>query len=63
MTQFQAVVAMSTRRLVGKADFVQDGIHEITGTITRERSAGSIGTMRSGSKPKNKNTGLGVAKP
>jgi hypothetical protein len=53
---------MSARWLTGEAEFVQHRIHKEAGAIASKGAAGSIGTMRAGSKSKDENAGVGIAK-
>ena len=62
VAEFQAIIAMSASWLAGEAQLVQHRIHEIAGAISSKGAARSIGSMRAGSKPKDENTGAGIAK-
>ena len=55
------IVFGHTVRLVCKACIVEDGVHEIAGSVTRKWSSGSVCTMSSGSKSENKHTGSRIS--
>jgi len=62
VAQAQAVVASDTTRLRRQTQRVQDGIHEIPGTITGEGSPGAVGAMRPWRKAQNKDACSWVTK-
>ena len=47
--------------MVGKAKFMQDWIHEITGSISGEGASGSVGPMGAGREAKDEDTGTEIA--
>ena len=57
----ETVVAGDACRLAGKAEFVQDGIHEVAGAVAGEGSAGAIGPVGSGREAEDENAGAWVA--
>jgi hypothetical protein len=42
---------------------MKNGIHEVSGTVSREGSAGAVGSMSTGSQPKDKNARPRVTEP
>ena len=54
MAELEAVVARDGGGLVGEAEVVEDGVHEVAGTVAGEDAAGTICPMRAGSKAENK---------
>jgi len=40
---------------------VEDGVHEVAGAIARERAAGTVGSMGSGSQAEDEDAGARVA--
>ena len=53
--------AMDGAGLVGEAELVEDGVHEVAGAVAGEGAAGAIGTVGSGSEAEEENAGAGVA--
>src|SRR5215471_9973395 len=62
MTQSEVVIAGDSLRLGCKADFVKDGVHKVTGSVSGEGAAGSIGSMGPRSQAKDEDTGTGITK-
>ena len=60
MAELQTIVDRDGTSFVGKAELMQDRIHEVAGAIAGEDAAGSIGAMGSRSKPKDENAGAWV---
>src|SRR3981081_2725501 len=48
--QLQAIVAVSCCRLIGKAAFIENRIHELAGSIACEWASCAVGAVGSGSK-------------
>jgi hypothetical protein len=61
MAKLEAVVAMDGTGLAGKAQLVEDGIHEVAGTIAGEGPAGAIGSVSAGCEAQDKNAGERVS--
>ncbi len=61
MAETQSVVAGDSTGLGGKAKLVQDGKHEISRAIAGEVAAGAIGSVGSGCKAEDEDTGAWVA--
>ena len=61
MAELEAVVAGGGVRLVGEAELVEDGVHEVAGAVAGEGAAGAIGAVRSGGKADDEDAGAGVA--
>lgn len=61
VTELKAIIAINGARLGRQAKFVQDGIHEVAGTIPGKRAASTIGSVSAGGQAENKNAGAGVA--
>ncbi len=61
MTELEAIVAGDRFGFTGKAEVVKNWIHEVAGSVTGERTAGSIGTMSAGSESKDQDTGARIA--
>ena len=63
MSKFEAIVAVDGAGLVGEAEFVQDGVHEVTGAVAGKGSAGSIGSVGSRREAEDEDAGAGSPKP
>ena len=62
VSQLEAVVAVDGARFAGEAEFVQDGVHEVTVAVAGEGSAGSVGSVGAGGEAEDEDSGPGVAK-
>lgn len=60
VTELEAVVAGDGERAVGKAEVVEDGVHEVAGAVAGEGTAGAVGTMCTGGESKDQDAGFGV---
>jgi hypothetical protein len=54
MAEFEAVVAGDGGGLVGEAEVVEDGVHEVAGAVAGEDAAGAVGPVGAGSKAEDK---------
>lgn len=61
VAQLQAIVARCPSRLIGKASLVQDGVHEVAGTISGKRSTGAVGSVGSWSQSEDEDAGTRIA--
>src|SRR5215813_4541203 len=61
IVKFQAVTAMSGRRLRGKARLVKNAIEEVPGAVAGKGTAGPVGAVRSRSQRQNQQARLGIA--
>jgi hypothetical protein len=61
VAEAEAVVAGDGVWLGGEAEFVEDGIHEISGAIAGEGAPGAVGSVSSGGEAEDENAGLRVA--
>ena len=52
----------TARGLVGEAQIVEDGVHEVARAVAGEDAAGAVGSVGSGSEAKDEDAGAGVAK-
>jgi hypothetical protein len=62
MAKLEAVVAVDGSRFAGQAEFMQDGIHEITGAVAGKGPAGAVCPVRPWSKAENEDPSAWVAK-
>ena len=62
MAKLEAVFAVDCTRFAGKAEFMEDGVHEVAGAVSGEGTAGAVGPMSAGRESKNEDPGAGVAK-
>lgn len=60
-TQFKAVVAADGYGLAGQAEFVEDRVHEVAGAVSREGTAGAVGSMGAWGEAEHEDAGVGVA--
>lgn len=60
--KFQAIVAVSPRRLTGETKFMEYRIHEVAGAVTGEGATRSVGSMRTGCESENEHMSMGIAK-
>ena len=61
VAQFETVIAGDRARLAGEAEVVEDGIHEVAGTIACEGSACAISAVGSGGESEDEDAGAGIA--
>jgi len=61
VAKLEAIVAVDGAGLGGQAKFMQDWIHEVTGTIASKGAASTVGSVGAGGKAENENAGSGVA--
>jgi hypothetical protein len=52
VAEFKAVIAGDSERFGGETEIVEDGIHEVSGAVAGEGTAGAIGTVGPGSESK-----------
>jgi hypothetical protein len=50
VAKLEAVVAGDSERFVGETEIVEDRVHEVSGAIAGEGSAGAVGTVGAGSE-------------
>src|SRR5882757_4255272 len=60
VAEFETVVAGDGFGAVGEAQIVEDGVHEVSGTVAGEGPAGAIGTMSARGESKNKHPGTRI---
>jgi hypothetical protein len=58
----EAVVAGDGAGLIGKAEFMEDWVHEVAGAIAGEWSAGAVGAVGAGGEAEDEDAGAGVTK-
>ncbi len=61
VAQLEAIVSGDAFGLVGEAELVQDGVHEVAGAVAGEGTAGAVGTVGSGSEAEDQDAGAGVS--
>jgi hypothetical protein len=61
VAEFEAVVAVDCAGLAGEAELVQDGVHEVTGAIACERTAGAVGSVGAWREAEDEDAGVWVA--
>ena len=61
VAEFEAVVAMQSAGFGGKAEGIEDGIHEVAGAVAGEGASGAVGTVGSGGEAQDEDAGFGVA--
>jgi hypothetical protein len=52
VAKLEAVVAGDSERFGGKTEIVEDGVHEVSGAVAGEGTAGAVGTVGAGSESK-----------
>jgi hypothetical protein len=62
MAKLEAVVAVDGPGLAGQAEFMQDGVHEITGAVAGKGPAGAICSVRPRGKAENEDPSAWVTK-
>jgi hypothetical protein len=62
MAKPQTIVAADGVRFGGKTKVVQDGIHEVAGSVAGEGATGAVGTVCTGSEAKDEDAGTVIAK-
>ena len=61
VAEFEAVVAGDSERFGGETEIVEYGVHEVSGAVAGEGTAGAIGTVGAGSESKNQDTSAWVS--
>lgn len=61
IAEFQAIIAIDGALLGGETEFMEDGVHEVAGAVSSERTAGAIGSMGTGSEPQKQNSGARIS--
>jgi len=61
VTELETVVLRDALGLIGEADVVEDGVHEIAGAVAGEDAAGAVGAVRSGGQAEDVDAGGGVS--
>ena len=61
LAELEAIVLADGDGLAGKAELVEDWVHEVAGAIAGERAAGTVGSVGSGSEAEHQDAGVGVA--
>ncbi len=60
VAKFEPIVARGAGGLVGEAEFVEDGVHEVSGAVAGKRTTGAVGTMGAGSESKDQDAGAWI---
>lgn len=60
--KLESILARHTLRLICKAGLVENRVHEVTGSVAGERSAGSVGSMGAGGEAENQHAGARITK-
>ena len=63
VAQAKTVIPGDCTGLIGEPHLMKNGIHEVSGTVSREGAAGAVGSMGTRSQPKDKNARPRVTKP
>jgi hypothetical protein len=63
VAQTKTVILRDCTWLVGESGLVKDGIHEVSGTVSREGATSAVGSMGTWSQPKDENARPRVAEP
>jgi hypothetical protein len=63
MAEFEAVVAVDGAGFVRETKFMQDGIHEVAGTIASEGASSTVGSVGAGGQTEDENAGAWIAEP
>jgi hypothetical protein len=61
VAELQAIFSGDGAGFGGKAELVQDGIHEVAGAIASEGSAGAVGSVGAGGEAEDEDAGSGIA--
>ena len=59
--ELHPIVAIGSVGLAGESSLIQDGEHEVAGSISGERPSGAVGAMRARRQAQDQNPGLGIA--
>jgi hypothetical protein len=59
--QLEPVVAIGGIGLVGKSGFMQDGEHELAGSIAGEGASSAVGAVRTGGQAQDEHSRIGIA--
>src|SRR5215470_16572790 len=57
----ESIITMRSSRLIRKASFVQNGVHEVTGRIASEGTPRTVRAVGAGRKAYDQNAGSGIA--
>ena len=60
LAELEAVVATGGGGLAGEAEFVEDGVHKVSGAVTGKWAAGPVGAVGPGSEAEDEDAGLGI---
>ncbi len=63
LAQLEAVVAAGGGGLAGKAELVEDRVHEVSGAVAGEGTAGAVGSVSAWRETHDENACIGVAEP
>lgn len=61
MTEFETVMGGDGAGFRGKAEGVEDGVHEVAGAVSSEGAAGAIGSVGTGGETKDEDACARVA--
>jgi hypothetical protein len=61
VTKFEAVVAVGGAGFASQAEFVQDGVHEVAGTVASKGAAGAVRSVGAGCEAKDEDAGARIA--
>ena len=61
MVELEAVVAVGGAGLVGQAEVVEDGVHEVSGAVASERAAGAVRSVGAGREAQDEDAGAGIS--
>jgi hypothetical protein len=61
LPQLETVVAADGGGFAGQTEFVEDGVHEIAGSVAGKGTAGAVGSMGAGSETEDEDAGVGIA--
>lgn len=61
VAELEAVVAVDGLGLVGEAELVEDGVHEVAGAVSGEGATGTVGSVGTGSEAQQEHAGVRIA--
>ena len=61
LAELEAVVAADGDGFAGEAEFVEDGVHEVSGAVAGEGAAGAVGSVGAGGEAEDEDAGVGIA--
>ena len=61
VAELEAVVAVGGAGLTGQAEFMQDRVHEVSGAVAGEGTAGAVRSVGSGRKAENEDAGARIS--